>query len=273
MRSVNDTGMKRAALINDLSCLGKCSLSVAVPILSAAGVEAVALPTAILSTHTGGFDGYVMRDMTEEMQSFIAHWQRIGVHFDCIYTGFFSSVRQIEIARQFIRDFACEDTLVLVDPVLGDNGRLYGCFTPEYVQEMRALCKLAHIITPNLTEAALLTGSKPEDSPQAILERLETPNAIITSVPGNEGEIGYLARLGGQTVSVRYPRAEQTLHGTGDVFASALCGALLSGKEAPAALERAAEFCNACVEKTVLRQPAHWYGLAFEDVLKERNAL
>ncbi|MEI3428023.1 MAG: hypothetical protein V8Q82_02025 [Christensenellales bacterium] len=105
MKSVNDTGMKRAALINDLSCLGKCSLSVALPILSAAGVEAVALPTAILSTHTGGFDGYVMRDMTEEMQAFIAHWQRIGVHFDCIYTGFFSSVRQIEIARQVMPGF------------------------------------------------------------------------------------------------------------------------------------------------------------------------
>ena len=158
MKSVNDTGMKRAALINDLSCLGKCSLSVALPILSAAGVEAVALPTAILSTHTGGFDGYVMRDMTEEMQAFIAHWQRIGVHFDCIYTGFFSSVRQIEIARQFIQDFAQEDTLVLVDPVLGDNGRLYGCFSPDYVQEMRAKVVAAEAEVPRAMAEALRSG-------------------------------------------------------------------------------------------------------------------
>lgn len=267
MNSVNNTGMKRAALVNDLSCLGKCSLSVAVPILSAAGIEAVALPTAILSTHTGGFDGYAMRDMTEEMQAFIAHWKRIGVHFDCIYTGFFSSVRQIEITRQFILDFAREDTLVLVDPVLGDNGHLYGCFTPEYVQEMRALCDLAQIITPNLTEAALLTGSDPKDNPEDILSRLQTPNAIITSVPGKESEIGYLAHLDGQIVSVHKPRMSLELHGCGDVFASALCAQLLNGRSPADALQKAADFCDGCIRKTAARQPGHWYGLAFEDML------
>lgn len=271
MKSVNDTGMKRAALINDLSCLGKCSLSVALPILSAAGVEAVALPTAILSTHTGGFDGYVMRDMTEEMQAFIAHWQHIGVHFDCIYTGFFSSVRQIEIARQFIQDFAQEDTLVLVDPVLGDNGRLYGCFSPDYVQEMRALCKLAHIITPNLTEAALLTGSSPDDSPEAILSRLETPNAVITSVPGGEDEIGYLARLNGRVLHMHKPKLSLELHGCGDVFASALCAQLLNDQPLPNALQKAADFCDGCIRKTAQRQPGHWYGLTFEDMLKGQD--
>ena len=150
-KSVNETGMKRAMLINDLSCLGKCSLSVGLPIVSACGVEAVALPTAVLSTHTGGFEGYVVRDMTEDMRVFAAHWKAMGVRFDCIYTGFFASAEQIDVARQVIRDFSDSCTLVMVDPVLGDNGRLYPCFDQEYVARMRPLCAMAHVITPNYT--------------------------------------------------------------------------------------------------------------------------
>ena len=281
MKSVNDTGMKRAALINDLSCLGKCSLSVALPILSAAGVEAVALPTAILSTHTGGFDGYVMRDMTEEMQAFIAHWQRIGVHFDCIYTGFFSSVRQIEIARQFIQDFAQEDTLVLVDPVLGDNGRLYGCFSPDYVQEMRALCKLAHIITPNLTEACMLLKIPPfteglsRSQAKSLLVRLSElgPNyVVITGAPmvsGQIANIGYDRQHNSfwcilcDYVPVSYP-------GTGDLFASVLTGGFLTGDSLPMAMGRASYFVERCIKTTFSYSSDTRYGVMLE---KELGAL
>ena len=275
MNPVNGSGMKRAALLNDLSCFGKCSLTAAIPIVSAWGAEAVPLPTAVLSAQTV-FPGYVLRDFTREMEEFAAHWEELGLEFDCIYTGFFADGAQIDFARRFVERFAKDDTLILVDPVLGDNGALYGCFGPEQTEKMRQLCRMAHVITPNCTEAALLTGL-PMDTPAkellgALRTRLGTENIIVTGVHWGR-EIGYLARLGEQTVSVRHPRVEQTLHGTGDVFASALCGALLSGEDAPAALERAAEFCNACVEKTVLRQSSHWYGLAFEDVLKERNAL
>ena len=275
MNPVNGSGMKRAALLNDLSCFGKCSLTVAAPVVSAWGVEAVPLPTAVLSAQTA-FPGYIMRDFTREMEEFSAQWETLGLEFDCIYTGFFANGAQIDFARRFIERFAKDDTLILADPVLGDNGALYGCFGPEQVEKMRQLCRMAHVITPNRTEAALLAGL-PADTPAeellaALRTRLEVENTIVTGVC-RKNEIGYLARLGEREMSLQYPRVAQTLHGTGDVFAAALCGALLSCGEAPAALRQAAEFCNACVEKTAQRQPAHWYGLAFEDVLKERSGL
>lgn len=269
--TVNDTGIKRAALINDLSCMGKCSLSVALPIVSACGVEAVALPTAVLSTHTAGFDGYVAHDMTEEMRSFAAHWKKMGVHFDCIYTGFFGSLKQIGLAEQFIREFADSSTLILVDPVLGDNGKIYGCFSDAYVIAMRRLCSLAHIITPNPTEAALLTGSAMDTPAETLLEKLSAPSAIVTGVRRGD-EIGYLARLGEERVEIFKRYAPVSLHGTGDVFASALCGELLGDNSQREALQKAAEFCDECIRETEARLPGHWYGLAFEPVLKRRMA-
>ena len=182
MTTINETGMPRAMLINDLSCIGKCSLSVALPIVSACGVEAVALPTVILSTHTGGFEGFAAREMTEEMRTFAAHWRSIGAKFDCIYTGFFGSVEQINLTEKLIHDFGGDDTVVIVDPVLGDNGRLYPCFSNEYVEAMRRLTAHADVITPNLTEAAILAGLPFDTAPETILARLNVPNVIITGV-------------------------------------------------------------------------------------------
>lgn len=183
IRPVNGSGMKRMALLNDLSCFGKCSLSVAMPILSACGVETVPLPTVILSTHTAsGFGDYVMRDMTDEMKAFAAHWKKLDVKFDGICTGFFASAEQIRFAESFLRDFGGEDTLIVVDPVLGDNGALYGCFSEEYVQAMRTLCKAARLITPNHTEAALLAGCSMDTDVNELLEKLPVENVIITGV-------------------------------------------------------------------------------------------
>ena len=149
MKAVNPCGLKRAALINDLSCFGKCSLSVSMPILSSYGIETVPLPTALLSTHTGGFTGYVVQDTTEAMRAFAAHWKQVGVQFDCIATGYCCSPEQIRLAAEFIRSFADGRTLVVVDPVLGDHGRLYSGFTDAHVDAMRELCSLADVITPN----------------------------------------------------------------------------------------------------------------------------
>ena len=273
IRPVNGSGMKRMALLNDLSCFGKCSLSVAVPILSSYGVETVPLPTAILSTHTAdGFGSYVMRDMTDEMKAFAAHWRQLQIKFDGICTGFFGSVEQMHFAKDFLRDFAGEDTIVVIDPVLGDNGALYGCFTEEYVQAMRALCESAQLITPNRTEAALLAGCAMGAPADELLARLTVPNVIITGVRRGE-EIGYCARLNGESVEIFKPCLPGTLHGTGDVFVSALCGELMAGRGAADALARAADFCDRCVRKTAARGAAHWYGLAFEDVLKEEKSL
>ncbi len=272
-QSVNGSGMKRMALLNDLSCFGKCSLSVEAPILSAYGVEAVPLPTAILSTHTAeGFGDYVMRDMTGEMQAFAAHWQTLGVHFDGVCTGFFASVPQLAFARRFLRDFAQPGTLVVVDPVLGDNGALYSCFTDDFVEAMRALCQDAQLITPNRTEAALLAGCAMDAGAEELLQKLSVPNVIITGVRRG-GEIGYCARLNGEYRELFKPCLPHTLHGTGDVFVSALCGELMNGKTLLRALGDAADFCDECVRKTAARGEAHWYGLAFEDVLKEKRGL
>ena len=271
IRPVNGSGMKRMALLNDLSCFGKCSLSVAMPILSSYGVETVPLPTAILSTHTAeGFGDYVMRDMTDEMEAFAAHWKKLGIRFDGVCTGFFGSVSQLTFARQFLRDFAAPSTLVVVDPVLGDNGALYGCFTEEFVTAMRALCADAQLITPNRTEAALLAGCRIDAPVEELLEKLPMPNVIITGVHRGE-EIGYCARLNGVWMEIFKPCLPGTLHGTGDVFVSALCGELMAGRAAADALSRAADFCDRCVRKTAARGEAHWYGLAFEDVLKEER--
>lgn len=273
IKPVNGSGMKRMALLNDLSCFGKCSLSVAMPILSACGVETVPLPTAILSTHTAeGFGDYAMRDLTDEMKTFAAHWRQLQIKFDGICTGFFASVEQLRFARGFLRDFSSPETLVVVDPVLGDNGALYGCFTDDFVAAMRALCESAQLITPNRTEAALLAGCGMDAPVDELFKKLTVPNVIITGVCRG-AEIGYCARLNGEYIEIFRPCLPQTLHGTGDVFVSALCGELMNGKDLPHALALAAKFCDDCVQKTAERGEAHWYGLAFEDKLKERRGL
>ena len=185
MVPINGSGLTRVALLNDFSCFGKCSLTVSIPIISSYGIETVPLPTAVLSTHTGGFDRFVMWDMTDDMRQIAAHWKEMDMQFDCIYTGFFCTIEQIAFAREFIRTFSGPRTLLLSDPVLGDNGSLYSCFSEEFAAEMRKLCEMADIITPNRTEARLLLGGAADDesvSNEALLEGLRNENVIITSV-------------------------------------------------------------------------------------------
>ena len=291
MVPINGSGLARVALLNDFSCFGKCSLTVSIPIISAYGIETVPLPTAVLSTHTGGFDRFVMRDMSQDMKDIAQHWKEMNMKFNCIYTGFFCTTEQIEFARKFIQDFSEENTLVIVDPVLGDNGELYSCFTEEFASEMRKLCDMANIITPNLTEAQLLVkagrtskeGQEGKENEQAssadqsfdkvndedLLGALPNKNVIITSVRRGD-RIGYLARLGDEVIRIEEPMIHQKLHGTGDVFTSALCGEVVSGTDIKTALANAAEFCDRCIHDTAKYQPAHWYGLAFEDELERR---
>ena len=267
MRPVDPCGLKRALLINDLSCFGKCSLSVSLPILSAYGVEAVPLPTAVLSPHTSGFTGYASMDMTEALRRFPAHWAQLGLRFDCIAVGYCTSAEQLRLAAALIRSLADEHTLVVVDPVLGDQGALYPGLKEAQVEAMRELCSLARWITPNRTEAALLAGLPASAGDRTLLQALQTENTVITSIQ-RENTIGFLARLGGQEVLLQQERLPLTPLGAGDVFTSALCGELLSGKGPREALERAAGFCHRCIQETAKRQPGHWYGLAFEPALK-----
>ena len=202
MKSVNPCGLKRAALINDLSCFGKCSLSVAIPILSSYGVETVPLPTAILSTHTGGFTGFVVQDMTENMRLFAAHWKKLGVKFDAIITGYCCTVEQIRLTAEFIRSFAESDTLVIVFFNDAAPAEIYTGFSDAHVDAMRELCSLADLITPNRTEAALLAGLSFSSADETLLYAQQVKDAIITSI-GSGSRIGYLARLDGRVMLVQ----------------------------------------------------------------------
>ena len=210
------------------------------------------------------------------MRAFAAHWKRMNAKFDCVYTGFFSSVEQIDIAREFVRGFGGEDCLVIVDPVLGDNGALYDCFTAEYIAAMRALAAGADVITPNHTEAALLAGLPMDADADTLIstlgDTLGVRNIIITGMRRG-GEVGYEARLGGRRAEFYRPWQSTVMHGTGDVFTSALCGELMRGRAPEAAFTAAAEFCDECIQETVRRQPGHWYGLAFEEILRRRMSL
>ena len=262
---VNAPGLKRAVLLNDLSCFGKCSLTVSAPILSAMGVEAVPLPTVLLSAHTGVPGGRVLRDLSAELEQTMDDWQAMDLRFDCVYTGFFASAAQIALAERFLDRFAGPDTLVLVDPVLGDGGARFACFDEGYQAALRRLCARAAVITPNATEAALLAGLPMDTPAEALAEALDVPNVIVTGVTAGD-RIGYRARFGAERMALDTPRLPGSFKGTGDVFASALCGALLGGGDYPAALERAADFCARAVAATAER-PGHWYGLAFEALL------
>lgn len=256
---VNATGLRRAALLNDLSCFGKCSLTVGLPVLAAAGVEAALLPTAVLSTHTGGFDGYTCQPLTAELDKILAHWGTLGLHLDAIATGYFCGAGQLVLAERLLAQFATPDTLTLVDPVMADGGRLYPGFDEGFVGVMRRLCAGAEVISPNLTEAFLLAEMPYAPTPDAAtlrrcLDRLLALGArrvIITGVrrqpgadwaafdahcvaptPDGTQQIGCLCAGDGAPFAVWHPFAQTALHGCGDVFSAAFLAAALGMRPA-----------------------------------------
>jgi pyridoxine kinase len=186
---------KRVAAIHDISGFGKCSLTVALPILSAAGIETSVIPTAVLSTHTGGFEGYTFRDLSSDLPAFAKHWKSLDLSFDCLYSGFLGSAKQIEIVSEIFGMFKTEDNLILVDPAMADNGRMYSTFAPSFAQGMAALCARADIIVPNVTEAVFLLGESYRPGPyepayiEGLLQRLAAlgpPRVVMTGVFFNE---------------------------------------------------------------------------------------
>lgn len=251
----------RVAAIHDMSGFGRCSLTVALPVLSAMGVQCCPLPTAFLSTHTGGFEGYTFLDMTDEMPRIADHWRSLGLKFDAVYSGFMGSERQMDIVRRFIEDFRSENTLVLVDPVMGDHGRMYRTYTPEMCCKMGHLALSAGLITPNLTEAAFLLGrpyeslSRTKVGVTELLSALslgKTRSVVITGVSFDDGLLGaacYDADL--DEVSFAFsPQIGAEFHGTGDLFASVLLGARLRGKSLAEASKAAVSFVYACALRT-----------------------
>lgn len=269
--------MKRIVTIQDISCVGKCSLTVALPIISACGVETAVIPTAVLSTHTA-FQGFTFRDLTEEILPVTAHWKREQLQFDAIYTGYLGSFEQLEIVSQCFDTFRTPDNLILVDPAMADNGTLYKGFTTEFVREMAKLCGKADIIVPNLTEACYLLDIPylGDNYTQADIERilvslseLGAKKVVLTGVSFQPGQLGVMAYDGESNSFFQYynEKMPSSFHGTGDIFASVVVGAMMRGCSLNEALEIAVDYTLECIRKTVADPEHRWYGVNFEEAI------
>ena len=265
---------KRLLTIQDISCVGQCSLTVALPILSACGHETAILPSAVLSTHTGGFTGFTFRDLSDDMPAINAHWQKEGLKFEAVYTGYLGSVNQIGYVREIMDTSLTEDGLRIVDPAMADNGKLYSLFNMEYVEAMKTLCATADYLLPNITEACFLTGIEYRETyDQAYvgelmtaLHRLGAKNVILTGVGFRPDETGVMISEQGVVSYYPHRRLSQSCHGTGDVYASAFVGALVKGLDAYTAAKIAADYVLLCMENT-RGDLSHTYGVKFEPML------
>lgn len=271
---------RRVLTFQDISCLGQCSLTAALPIISACGFETVILPSAVLSTHTGGSfsgSGYTFRDLTEDIQGIMDHWKTQGISFDCLYTGYLGSDRQIEYVYKIKEEMLTEDAWLIIDPVMGDGGHLYDGFDDAFVKKMAGLCSIADVILPNITEACLMTGTKIEleDQDEAYIQTLlkklsglGPKRIILKGINYDPAKIG-VAVYDCQTEELEYcftPKIDQVCHGTGDCYAAAFTGALLRGKTPLLAAGIAAEFVLESIRKT-MDDENHWYGVKFEKAL------
>lgn len=269
----------RVAAVHDLSGFGRCSLTIVMPVLSAMGVQCCPLPTALLSTHTGGFQGNTFLDLTDQMGPAAAHWKAEGVTFDGIYTGFMGSREQIALTGAFIRTFKRSECRIIVDPVMGDHGKAYRTYTPEMCREMAGLAELADVITPNRTEAALLLG---EDYGTLRLDREEDcrrwcealslkgrRSVVLTGVSLTEDTVGAACfdHEAGRVEFAAAPLVKGAFHGTGDLFASVLVGAVVRGKTLLEAARLAAEFTSQCVRRTWNEGTPRREGVGFEPLL------
>lgn len=265
---------KKLLTVQDISCLGQCSLTVALPILSAAGHETVILPSAVLSTHTGGFTGYTFRDLTEDIPKIVGHWQKEKITFDAIYTGYLGSAEQIGYVKDMFRTLQGDSFVSIVDPAMADNGKLYTGFDSAFVDEMKTLAFSADIILPNITEACFLTGHEYKESYDEayideLLAKLRAAGAktvVLTGVSYEPATTGIVVYEGDEKKYYRHKRLPKGSHGTGDVYASAFVGAYMRGKPAFEAAGIAADYTLRCIENTV-GDPEHWYGVKFETAL------
>lgn len=265
---------KRILTIQDISCVGQCSLTVALPIISACGVETCVLPSAVLSTHTGGFQGYTFRDLTDDMPDIKEHWKKEGLKFDAIYTGYLGSTRQIAYVEDILNEVGTDSCVKVVDPAMADNGKLYYGFDMEFVKAMKRLCAKADYVMPNITEACFLTGVEYKETydrtyVDMLLDKLSAlgcRNIIFTGISYEAGKTGVVVYENGNYLYYEHEKLGKGCHGTGDIYASAFVGSFMRGKTAFEAAKIAADYALACIKKTA-ELDNHWYGAAFEPVL------
>ena len=272
--------MKRIATIQDISCFGKCSITVSLPVISAMGVECAIVPTTVLSTHTAGFTGYTVCDISSELLPIAEHWKKEGILLDTLYTGYLANETQINDTIKFIELTRNGSTMIFVDPAMADNGKLYPGFPSEFPSKMIELVKIADVVCPNITEACLLLGkefkNEGEYDESYIKELVDgfvalgIKKVIITGVKygdGRHGAMSYDTDCG----EYRYLYGENMdcyFHGTGDIFSSVLCGALTKGDNVYSATQKAVDFTIACIKQTLPDRVNHPYGVKFEECLK-----
>ncbi len=269
---------KRVITIQDISCVGRCSLTVALPIISAAGIETSILPTAILSTHTGGFSDYTFRDLTDDIKPISEHWKTLDLKVDALYTGYLGSREQLELVEQLFSDFRQKTTVVLVDPAMADQGQLYPAFDLDFALGMRDLCAAADIVVPNITEATLMLekpypGSEYDQTyVEGLLKELAElgpRQVVLTGVSFEPDKLG-IAAYDKQTSRYEYyfrNHIEGYYHGTGDIYSSALLGALLNDKSLIEAASIAVDFTVAAIQRTYDADTDRKFGVDFEHEL------
>ncbi|MBQ6456611.1 MAG: pyridoxamine kinase [Mogibacterium sp.] len=272
--------MKRVLTIQDISCLGKCSITIALPVISALGAETVILPTALLSTHTM-FNGFTVKDLSDQIEPITRHWLSEGVKFDAIYTGYLGTAEQIDMMKELFRTFGGDDTFIFVDPVMADNGKLYPGFDMAYARKNAELCAAADIIVPNITEASLMTDMEyreEKDHDEAyireMLDRLAQLGArinVLTGVslePGKTGVMGFDKETGEYYI-FQNDKVNVTFHGTGDLFASTCVGGMLQGRSWQDAMRLACRYTAHTIEVTMKDPKKPWYGVNFEETLPD----
>lgn len=287
--------MKRVLTVQDISCVGKCSLTAAIPVISAMGIEVCPLPTAILSNHTA-FSSFSFLDLTDKIPEILSEWKKQGFHFDAIYTGYLGSIKQIDLVHKILDEFAQNDTLVAIDPCMADNGKLYTGFSQDFVQQMAKLCGRANVILPNMTEACFLVNqdydifTHTNESITKLMEKLLSLGAnhvVLKGVDFSSDKIGvaYYSQknnndsrnLIGKSMIENsiddmkiyfHHRYDENFHGTGDLFASVVTGALVLKKELKEAVKIACDFIQESIECTLSNPNYNWYGVEFESALK-----
>ena len=262
--------------IQDISCVGQCSLTAALPIISACGVETAILPSAVLSNHTGGFTSWTFRDLTEDMPLIREEWMKQNIKFDAFYTGYLGSAKQIAYVKDIFDTCGKDGALRIVDPAMADNGKLYAGFDEAFAKTMGELCSAADIILPNITEACLVTGSEYQEEYgrqyilglEKKLAAMGPKTVVLTGVSYAPDRTGVAVYEDGIEHYYEHRRLSKNCHGTGDVFASAFTGAMMRGHSAYEAAKIAADFVVVCMENTI-DDADHWYGVKFEPMLPE----
>ena len=261
----------RILTVQDISCVGQCSMTVALPILSACGIETAILPSAVLSTHTGGFSGFTVRDLAPDMPAIEAHWAKEGLKFEAIYTGYLGSKEQVDYVKSIFRSCGAENARLIVDPAMADHGKLYYGFDEAYVNAMKRLVDGADAVLPNITEASMLTGLPYQETYDEAyvatlidaLHVLGAKRVVLTGVSYDAETTGIVVSDEDGVRYYRHPKISKSFHGTGDVYASALVGAWMNGNTLFESAGIAADYTVKCIEKTI-DDDSHWYGVKFE---------